>query len=427
MTLDEFKQFIEEVFRPSDIRDGDTKITYTIQGVQVELDVSFTDAVITKLGTYSKNETEISLPTYYEILIRNNTRIPLARERDYSCEDATNKIKYKIGKPSDEYVFHFIEIYLNTIRTQSTNQPIRRFFDTFRLRRMRERESSQPSLLPYNVLDMIRDSIARLETIQVESENALSKSQFERNSLAYLFNIGYNTGNSIYPLKSIDEFISPIRIGFIRRANSEDIEPPRRQYINDLIYHYQKGISSESIDHQYLSFYHVFEHFFDNVYNEDLITRVRGEITKPGFSYKRNKDIEYLVKIIQIRVKLRNDEFQISSEQDALELTLKKYIPEIKEVKNDTVYMNRDLLNYFKTSEVPFSKGSRVNFDIDNEDEIYKNLAKRIYLTRNSIVHSKDNDKSKYQPFKDDKDLVPEVLLLRSLSERIIINTSKEI
>ena len=161
MTLDEFKQFIEEVFRPSDIRDGDTKITYTIQGVQVELDVSFTDAVITKLGTYSKNETEISLPTYYEILIRNNTRIPLARERDYSCEDATNKIKYKIGKPSDEYVFHFIEIYLNTIRTQSTNQPIRRFFDTFRLRRMRERESSQPSLLPYNVLDMIRDSIAR--------------------------------------------------------------------------------------------------------------------------------------------------------------------------------------------------------------------------------------------------------------------------
>ena len=228
-------------------------------------------------------------------------------------------------------------------------------------------------------------------------------------------------------MKSIDEFISPIRIGFIRRANSEDIEPPRRQYINDLIYHYQKGISSESIDHQYLSFYHVFEHFFDNVYNEDLITRVRGEITKPGFSYKRNKDIEYLVKIIQIRVKLRNDEFQISSEQDALELTLKKYIPEIKEVKNDTVYMNRDLLNYFKTSEVPFSKGSRVNFDIDNEDEIYKNLAKRIYLTRNSIVHSKDNDKSKYQPFKDDKDLVPEVLLLRSLSERIIINTSKEI
>lgn len=150
-------------------------------------------------------------------------------------------------------------------------------------------------------------------------------------------------------------------------------------------------------------------------------------MTKPGFSYKRNKDIEYLVKIIQNRVKLRNEEFQISSEQDALELTLKKYIPEIKEIKNDTVYMNRNLLDYFKTSEVPFSKGSRVNFDIDNEDEIYKNLAKRIYLTRNSIVHSKDNDKSKYQPFKDDKDLVPEVLLLRSLSERIIINTSKEI
>jgi len=426
MTIDEFKLFIVEVFRPSEIQGADAKITYTIQGVQVELDVPIIEEVISKLGIYAKNETEITLPTYYEILIRNNSRISLSRERDYSCEDTINKIKYKIGKPSDEYVFYFIGIYLNAIRMQSSNQPLRRFFDTFRLKRMRERENQQSSF-PYSVLDMIRDSIARLETIQVRSETSLNKSQFEKSSLAYLFNIGYNTSNSIYPLKSIDEFISPIRIGFIRRANSEDIEPPRRQYVNDLIYHYQKGISSESIDHQYLSFYHVFEHFFDNVYNEDLIAKVRGEMTKPGFSYKRNKDIEFLVKIIQNRVKLRNDEFQISSEQDALELTLKKYIPEIKEIKNDTVYMNRELLGYFKTTEVPFSKGSKVNFDIDNEDEIFKNLAKRIYLTRNSIVHSKDNDKSKYQPFKDDKDLVPEVLLLRSLSERIIINTSKEI
>lgn len=205
MTLDEFKIFIEEVFRPSDIQDVDVKITYTIQGVQAELDISFTETVIAKLGTYSKNETEIFLPTYYEILIRNNARIPLARERDYSCEDVTNKIKYKIGKPSDEYLIYFIEIYLNTIITQSSNQPIRRFFDTFRLRRMREKESIQASLFPYSVLDMIRDSISRLETIKVESENGMSKSQFERNSLAYLFNIGYNTSNSIYPLKSIDE------------------------------------------------------------------------------------------------------------------------------------------------------------------------------------------------------------------------------
>lgn len=335
MTLIEFKTFVEDVFRPSEIETGEGKITYTIQTIKVELDIAHIENIITRLEAYTKNETEISLPLYYEVLIRNNGRVIMSRDKDYYTEDSINKMSYKINKPSEEYIFYFASIYLSAIRSQSSNQPIRRFFDTFRLRRMKERESDrgQPILSPYSVLDLIRDSVMRLETLQVQSESPISKTQFERNSLAYLFNIGYNTSNSIYPLKSIDEFISPIRIGFIRRASSDEIEAPRRQYINDLIYHYQKGISSESIDHQYLSFYHIFEHFFDSVYNEDLIARVRGELTKPGFSYKRNKDIEFLVKTIQKRVKLRDEEFQINSEKDALELTLKKYIPEISSVR----------------------------------------------------------------------------------------------
>ena len=429
MTLIDFKLFIEDVFRPSAIEEGSSSIIYTIQEVQVELDISYLESIFAKLEILNRNETELFSATYYEILIRNNARIIMPRDRDYQAEDSTNKILYKIRKPTDEYLIYFVSIYLDAIGSQPSSQPTRRFFDTFRFKRIQERETErgQLPLFPCSILDMIRDSVMRLETLQVHSENIMTKSQFERNSLAYLFNIGYNTSNSIYPLKSIDEFISPIRTGFIRRASTDEVEAPRRQYINDLVYHYQKGISSESIDHQYLSFYHIFEHFFDSVFNEDLIARVRGELTKPGFSYKRNKDIEFIVKTIQNRLKLRNEEFQISSEKDALELTLKKYIPEIKEIKDDSVYMNQSLIDYYKSSEVPFSKGNRVNFESDNEEDIYGNLAKRIYLTRNSIVHSKDTDKAKYQPFKDDKDLVREVLLLRSLAERIIINTSKEI
>ena len=102
MTLDEFKLFLEKVFRPSLITDGGTKITYTIEDVKVELDVSSTHDIFASLATYSKNEAEIFLPTHYEILVKNNTRIHPDLELDYSCKDVTNKINYKIGKPSKE-------------------------------------------------------------------------------------------------------------------------------------------------------------------------------------------------------------------------------------------------------------------------------------------------------------------------------------
>ena len=427
MELNEFEKFIEEVFRPTVIEKSETKYIYKIEGFTVELDLNYYLEILNKLKTFKQFETEIFSNNYYEILIKNNSNFFVSRERTYLTEDVTNKLKYQISKPTDEFLMFFIKNYLEAINKQTSQQSIRRFFDFFRLRRMKERENGQQTIFPYSVFDMLKDAIVKLETIKINSVDNYTKNQFEKNSLAYLFNIGFNTNNSIYPLKTIEEFISPIRIGFIRRGNSEHIEPPRRNYKNDLIFHYQKGISSESLDHQYLTFYHIFEHFFDSVYNEDLVNKVRDEITLPSFSYKKDKDIRNLIKNIQNKTIYRNEEFQIKSEQDALELTIKKYIPEILEIKNDEVYLNPNLIQYFKSKEVPFSKGNKVNFESEQKDEIIKNLSKRIYLTRNSIVHSKDNDKEKYKPFKDDKDLVPEVLLIRLLAEKIIINTSEQI
>ena len=76
-------------------------------------------------------------------------------------------------------------------------------------------------------------------------------------SYSFLFNLGYNTDISYLPSSSVESLTRRIRIGRLRRSKIEDIEPPKRRYENDLILFYQKGISSESVDLQYLSFYHV--------------------------------------------------------------------------------------------------------------------------------------------------------------------------
>ena len=108
-------------------------------------------------------------------------------------------------------------------------------------------------------------------------------------------------------------------------------------------------------------------------------------------------------------------------------MTLRKYIKDLSLLSEELNRISPDLINYYKTTEVPFSKGNKVDFDNTDVDNIYVNLAKRIYCTRNAIVHSKETDKSKYTPFRDDKDLLVEIYLLRIIAETIIIETSREL
>jgi len=277
-----------------------------------------------------------------------------------------------------------------------------------------------------NVFELLK-MFLRIETIKIKSETKKSRIEFEKLIYSYIFNLGVNLDLPIYPLRYFDEFASRARIR-MRRSSPDEIEAPKRIYINDLVLFYQRAIVSESLDNQFLSFYHILEHFFDEVYNEDLINSVRKEISKGTFSYKREKDIKKLTDLIKNKLKYKNEEFLIQ-EDEALILTLKKYIKDINDLKNEITEFDQELIEFFKSNEVMFSKGNKINFDNENHDEIFKNLSKRIYMTRNAIVHSKetDKDRNKYLPFRDDKHLLKENILMRLIAEKIIFESSKEI
>ena len=112
---------------------------------------------------------------------------------------------------------------------------------------------------------------------------------------------------------------------------------------------------------------------------------------------------------------------------EAVELVLRRFIPDLNELNQALDQINPNLAEYYRIQSVPFSNGNKVNFSSNSEDEIYRNLAKRVYLTRNCIVHSKESQKVKFTPFKDDKDLLNEIYLMRLLAEFVILNDSKEL
>lgn len=433
MTYDEIKNAIRTLFNFSIQEEFENKTVFNVISDKTAiLDKSQIESIIAELSSLSTEQNvELFGNNTYEVLIRQESRMISSRE--IIQNDLVNKITYKIDKPTDKYLVFF----LYNLSKQDTPRILRSGIIPYRLRRLFNSggdqqptlfESEQPAsnIEEINVLDVIKEVVPRLETLQVVSDIVKKKTEFEQLIYAFLFNLGYNLDYTILPLRFIDEFTQPYKMGQLRRANFSDVEPPKRIYLNELILHYQKGISSESIDHQYLSFYHVLEHFFEKIYNDDILNSIKNELTRPSFSYKRNKDITALLSLIQNRLKYKNDEFQLN-ELEALELTLKKFLKDIPHLASEISTISPTLIEYFKTTEVSFSKGNRVNFESTNTNEIFTNLAKRIYYTRNSIVHSKETDKRKYTPFRDDKDLLTEIYLLRLIAEIVIIDNSKEL
>ena len=54
------------------------------------------------------------------------------------------------------------------------------------------------------------------------------------------------------------------------------------------------------------------------------------------------------------------------------------------------------------------------------------NLATRIYETRNALVHSKSEQiTNQYRPYEIKKELMLEIVLIRSVAELVIINSSE--
>lgn len=419
MTETEFNEAVKEVFRIDNTGSTRIYLDYIVNDTTYRLKRKRLREAVEQLDKLNIDQDfELIDNKSFEVSVVQNSRIFFPGDDEICKTDTVNKIDYKLSSPSDAYLIHIIKQLVPLSNTANNSRPP--LWHRLRNRRFHIRENEELDLF-----DLLKRIIPRFQTLQISSESVKSKTDFETLTYSFLFNLSYNTDLSYLPSSIVEDLTRTIRIGRIRRARVEEIETPKRKYENDLILFYQKGISSESVDLQYLSFYHILEHFFEKIYNDELIKSIKVELTKPSFSYKRNKDVSGLIKVIQDKLKYKNDEFQIN-EPEALRLVLERFIPDLDEVKEAINSYDSDLLNYYKSSEVEFSKGNKVNFQ-EGSDKVLKNLRERIYKTRNSIVHSKETDRERYLPFKHDKILQKEIILMRIIAEKIIIESSREL
>jgi len=351
---------------------------------------------------------------YCEKLVRIESSIPILRlDKDYEIYDIPNKLFYQCSALSTEYLIFLLNKVLN----------FESFFDAlnvnFRLRRFCLDIEND------DFFDLLRFIFHRFRTIKIKSEKNLQIEKFNDLINSFKFHISYNFNLPLVDFKYLDEIQNIRRLIRLKRVKEEDLEPPKRLYIPDLIYYYQMGLSAAHPILKFISYYNIIEYFYEKVFNEDLIYSVRDKITLPDFSYKNDRDLQDLINNIKNKVKLKEGR-EIFSDITALKLTLMKYIPDLDIIKKQIMEYQENLLEEYKNNVVSFSNGKKVDFYSKDQSEIYKSLAHRIYNTRNSIIHSKEQ-KKRYTPFHDEKELIKEIPLIRFIAETIILNSSKEL
>jgi len=366
-----------------------------------------------------EEETAVFSPRSYEVLVaeaapRQRVLSPFRlREEQIEKTDPETGIQYTLGRPTDQY-------FIFALMRLSNFVPLGILFRaplSYRLRRLVEQAEPAP-----DALAAAKAATGTFRSLRLDAAQDTSLQTFVDLANAFLFQLSYNLDVSVVPVRSFEEFGRATRLGRLRRARVEDIDPPRRTYIPDLVYYYQMAVASDSPLLQYLSYYHIAEYFFESVFQDELIEKVRTKLTQPDFSYRRKKDIKALIADIARTLRLQGETMTFN-EQEALRLTLAKFVPMAELSRRVTEY-DPDLVRYYRDTKVPFSNGDA--FDLNDQDPVraVHLLASRIYKTRNAIVHSKEGERVRYVPFRHDRLLAREVPLLRFTSEIIVTETS---
>lgn len=359
-------------------------------------------------------ETDLYDDNSLEVLVREESTSPIRRLREELLKVQHDEFSYEISGASDEYL---VWLFVTADERKALRDiGLVSFVMQHRIERVFA-DGRLPSLM-----DFIREMSSRLQTLKVIASSKQTVRRLAQSAYSYLFHVSYNLDVAFVPQRYFDEISRRGRITRMRRSKPEELDPPRRLYNEDLIHHYLLSVSTDSPSVQYLSYYHVLEHFFESVFNDDLIEQVKSAITHPGFSYKRKKDVGQLINSIRKALQVRS-ETTTFSESEALRLCLGRFV-DVGELSVRLAEYEDSLMDYYRDTEVPFSSGARVDLRATDRDQVVRALARRIYVTRNALVHSKDGDKARYIPFKDERSLVKEIPLMRFIAEMVILSAA---
>lgn len=355
----------------------------------------------------SGNEFETALDLDYPIM--RNHEFPV------SSEDITNGIQYELGNPSIEYCIYLLMQLRDAMSDQQGRgmlpMRLRRTTDIMRFSDGAD-ELTWQSLMP---------RIFGGLSLKIKSTSPASTDTFKKYKTSFVFEFMYKSGFSLIEFIDISDMFRLNNSVRGRMDISRINTPPLREYINDVVDYYKLALSSNDPYIKFISFYHVIEYFFDEVFKKKIVADLRGKITHPDFSYREEDKVYEIALFVKNRLRM-NDEAGQGNELESLKYVLNEYITR-DELMARIESIDSNALQHYKSTKVHFCNAPVIGWA--DAQGAFTQIAKRIYYIRNSLVHSKSGkNKERYRPYKDEKQLQLEIPLVKAIAELIIINSS---
>ena len=120
-----------------------------------------------------------------------------------------------------------------------------------------------------------------------------------------------------------------------------------------------------------------------------------------------------------------DDEAGKGNEFESLKYVLATFAP-IEELKSKLNDINPTLVQFYSEKSVSFAGNQQLKIVWNDLTGVYSSLAKRIYATRNALVHSKSGQNDKlYKPLKHKAILFKELPLIQVIAEMIITKSGE--
>lgn len=420
-TYYEFKQLIGKIFGHRVIEENDDDIVvnqknrYNSNNIEFVILNSELRELYDRVNALSSENMELFSSNTYEIAMELD--YPMMRWNEYPVisEDMTNGIRYTFGFPSVEYCAFLLISVIDARNNQGSRRipvTLSRPFDYLQRFEDDEQPLNLHTLLP---------QIIRALSVKIETNEDKSISAFRNYKTSFVFQFMYRSGFSLVEPSNVGSMFHLNRT-LRDRINFEQLDsPPLREYMVDVVDYYKMALSTPDPYIKFISFYHVMEYFYDEVYRKKMIADLRERITNPGFSYKNDEKIYEVALFVKNRLKM-NDESGQGNELESLKFVLNEYVP-INELKTRISEIDSTAVGYYQSNKVAFCNAPTIPWT--DTQGIYTQIARRIYFVRNSLVHSKSGkNQERYKPYKDENQLQREIPLAQTIAELIIINSS---
>jgi hypothetical protein len=331
-----------------------------------------------------------------------------------SITDIVNGIEYSIGKASQEYCVFILDSIAETVMVGENEQNQR-----VKMRINRGLMNRDGCNTDIELADLLR-----IDTLKVKSTNAnRSINELRKLASSFEFHYMYKKGQALSEYTNVTDMYNLERAVY-RKSRKFDDTPPQRFYNDKVIDYYTMALESRDPFMAYISFYHIVEYYFDAVFRKKLTDEMRQRLTHPDFSYKNERKLYEFAKFIRKSMS-SDDGLGKGNEFESLKYVLMEYVP-IEELKKMINELDSNAITYYQNNYVPFTTSKKTKIAWADNSAVYTNLATRIYETRNALVHSKSEQlNNQYRPYKNKKDLIAEMALIRSAAELVIINSSE--